>query len=41
MIRSTSLASSDCTAMATASQLFPVPAGPSAKVTTLSRTAST
>ena len=41
MMRSTSLACSERTAMATASQLFPVPAGPMPKVMTLSRMAST
>ncbi len=37
MMRSTSLACSACTAMATASQLLPVPAGPRPKVMMLSR----
>jgi hypothetical protein len=41
MMRSTCLACSACTAMATASQLLPVPAGPMPKVMTLSRMAST
>ena len=40
MMRCTCLLCSDCTAIATASQLLPVPAGPRPKVITLLRMAS-